>query len=193
MSARRPAIPKAVKEAVLKEFHHLCAICGEKDPQLHHIDEDNANNDPMNLLPLCPNHHLTDQHNPTSKIDPLILRLFRVYKDPTILTPQFVPLYQRLTFLDADPEAGQDPHAYVCACYSAAEELVAFIQALEGGQFYAQKIGKSLRNGHYLLTPFNPESIQKDILRMRNSTRSDVYRMVMELLRYQPWWREKPL
>ena len=61
MKSKRPGVPKTVKEAVLKEYNHLCSICGAPRPQVHHIDEDNANNDPLNLLPLCPNHHLRPQ------------------------------------------------------------------------------------------------------------------------------------
>src|SRR5689334_6368420 len=95
--AKRVKIPKPTADAVLKEFNHLCAVCGETSPQLHHIDENPANNDPLNLLPLCPNHHLSDQHNPTAKIDPGILALFRRHKDPTILTPEFDPFFRRIT------------------------------------------------------------------------------------------------
>src|SRR5258708_3400137 len=92
--------PGATGEAVLKEFNYRCAVCGEDRPHLHHIDEDPSNQDSLNLLPLCPNCHLTDQHNPTARRDPRLLRLFRVHKDPTILSPQFFPLFERLLFLD---------------------------------------------------------------------------------------------
>lgn len=35
-----------------------CIICGEdKIISVHHIDEDRNNNDPKNLIPLCPTHH----------------------------------------------------------------------------------------------------------------------------------------
>jgi hypothetical protein len=35
-----------------------CAICGfDKIVAVHHIDENHDNNDPHNLIPLCPNHH----------------------------------------------------------------------------------------------------------------------------------------
>ena len=35
-------MPKAVKEDVLAEYSHLCAVCARPNPQLHHIDEDNT-------------------------------------------------------------------------------------------------------------------------------------------------------
>lgn len=40
--------------------HHpkQCIICGfDKIVTVHHYDEDHSNNDPNNLVPLCPNHH----------------------------------------------------------------------------------------------------------------------------------------
>lgn len=57
---KRTSIPKAVQEKVLKEYAHKCSVCGAPHPQLHHIDEDPSNHSPHNLLPLCPNCHLTD-------------------------------------------------------------------------------------------------------------------------------------
>lgn len=96
---KRLPIPRAVRDSVLREFSHRCAICGADRPQIHHIDEDPSNNDPVNLLPICPNCHLTDQHNPTAPADPQKLALFRRYKDPTILSPQFEPLFSRASYL----------------------------------------------------------------------------------------------
>ena len=40
--------------------HHekQCVICGEeKIVEVHHLDHDKANNNPSNLIPLCPTHH----------------------------------------------------------------------------------------------------------------------------------------
>jgi len=35
-----------------------CIVCGEdKIVEVHHADEDHTNNDPANLVPLCPTHH----------------------------------------------------------------------------------------------------------------------------------------
>lgn len=35
-----------------------CIVCGESNiVEAHHLDEDKTNNDPSNLIPLCPNHH----------------------------------------------------------------------------------------------------------------------------------------
>ena len=42
-------------------FHHWerkCVICSfDKIVEVHHLDENRNNNDPKNLVPLCPNHH----------------------------------------------------------------------------------------------------------------------------------------
>ena len=41
-------------------LHHKkeCIICGEsKIVTVHHYDENHSNNDPANLIPLCPTHH----------------------------------------------------------------------------------------------------------------------------------------
>ena len=101
MAKTRLTVPKPIREAVLKEFNHKCAICAKERPQVHHIDEDPSNNDRLNLIPLCPNCHLIDQHNPTAPMDAEKLRLFREFKDPTILKPQFHPLFKRMKFLNS--------------------------------------------------------------------------------------------
>lgn len=42
-------------------FHYhekKCIICNEENiVEVHHFDGNNANNDPLNLVPLCPTHH----------------------------------------------------------------------------------------------------------------------------------------
>ena len=41
------------------KFHpKICIICNEeKIVEVHHFDENHQNNDPSNLIPLCPTHH----------------------------------------------------------------------------------------------------------------------------------------
>jgi hypothetical protein len=42
----------------LRCWEHKCAICGfDKIIAIHHVDENHSNNNPVNLIPLCPNHH----------------------------------------------------------------------------------------------------------------------------------------
>lgn len=41
-------------------FHKKqCVVCGESNiVDVHHMDENHENNDPSNLIPLCPTHHM---------------------------------------------------------------------------------------------------------------------------------------
>lgn len=42
-----------------KHYEQRCAICGwDLCVDVHHIDGNNKNNEPSNLIPLCPNHHV---------------------------------------------------------------------------------------------------------------------------------------
>jgi hypothetical protein len=133
--AREP-IPKKIKDAVFDEYNHRCAICGGDRPHLHHIDEDATNNSINNILPLCPNCHLRDQHHPTRRVEISKLRLFREYKDPAILKPQFDPLYKRQLFLDSVEINKEETNLLE----SYAKELIEFVASLEMGSFYSKRI-----------------------------------------------------
>lgn len=63
MSKTRSRVPPGVAATVLFQNQHRCCI-GGPDPtaacgpvQIHHIDENPANNDPQNLAVLCLRHH----------------------------------------------------------------------------------------------------------------------------------------
>ena len=196
MPSRRPAIPRPARERVLSEFCHRCAICGGEKPQVHHIDENPTNNDLLNLLPLCPNCHLTDQHNPTAPMDPAKLALFRKFKDPTILSPQFEPLFARFRFLNNRDESIAADTIGDCI-----EELVAFVRSLSMGQFYGDKIASLLKmpmQFGVLVAQLPEPEYQRhraehnaECLAVLDSGREEVLRLVIELLRYQPWSRSK--
>lgn len=132
----REAIPKGIRDKVLDEYDHRCAVCGSDRPHLHHIDEDNRNNAVENILPLCPNCHLRDQHNPTRKIEIPKLKLFRKYKNPAILKPQFHPLYLRMNYLDGVEENDHNTDSLA----NSANELIEFIESWEMGSFYGKRI-----------------------------------------------------
>lgn len=55
MPPQRRAIPTRVEGKILFLADHTCSICTTryKDVQIHHIDEDPANNDPTNLIVVC--------------------------------------------------------------------------------------------------------------------------------------------
>ncbi len=188
MVKNRVTPSKAVREAVLAEFNHRCAVCGKDRPQIHHIDEDPSNNDPINLIPLCPNCHLIDQHNPTLPIDPAKLSLFRRYKDPVILGPQFDPLFRRLRFLD---DIGDDPKE-AGEVERKSLELVAFVRVLQMGEFYSRQIQELVRRPHHSGIidegySARAKELSREYLKNLPAVRDRVYDLAVELLRYQTW------
>lgn len=55
MTKQRTPIPEEVAALVLFRSNRFCCVCREprKAVQIHHIDENPANNDPDNLAVLC--------------------------------------------------------------------------------------------------------------------------------------------
>ena len=198
MAKTRTSIPKKVREQLMKEFRHRCAICGGDQPQIHHIDEDPANNNLLNLIPLCPNCHILDQHDPTAGTDQRKLRLFRQFRDPAILTPQFHPLFVRLKFLDDI----QDDTA-ITELQKNAQELIGFVANLEMGKFYSERIGELTRRPRYASITIIGDPVSEARRRERlikeaqeyreilRSNRDAVSALVIELLRFQPWQPRK--
>lgn len=191
----RTSIPRSVSEKLLKEFNYRCAICGADRPQIHHIDSNPSNNKPQNLLPLCPNCHLTDQHNPTAPANPRRLALFRWYKDPCILSSEFEPLFRRLSFLDAIAD-----DVDVRELKSNADELVGFISALQMGQFYGKKMYDLLNSPYageigFLYDPSQDKEripyMEQMYRQQFRDARGAAYDLAMELLRYQKWEHRK--
>lgn len=190
----RDSIPRGIKDKLLDEYNHRCAICGGDRPHIHHIDENHANNDIQNLLPLCPNCHLRDQHNPTRRIEIPKLQLFRLYKDPAILKPQFHPIYIRQVFLD-DVEPNE---AEINDLECQATELIELIESFEMGKFYAKRLDELIGPlPRTLVFPFGVDaspqikqqvkdgrrSYRQKLIANREAARS----LLIEQLRYQPW------
>ncbi len=192
MAKKRIDIPKKTRECVMSEYSHRCAICGTDNPHLHHIDEDPSNNDQTNLIPLCPNCHLLDQHNPTSAIDKRKLHLFRHYKDPSILSPKFEPVFRRLEFLLALNEDFDLNEAK-----KNSNELVEFITELEMGKFYSNKIKdlvKPPNHGRVISLDMPDSTFRKwaeddrvEYIDALKSSTDEILSLVVELLRYQDW------
>jgi len=172
----------------MKEFRHKCAICGQHNPQIHHLDENPSNNDPSNLLPLCPNCHLQDAHDPTSPPDPQKLRLFRSYKDPLILDPRFHPIFRRMTSalnsnLLLSP---RDLNRH-------ATEFLDFIEQFQMGGFYRGRILAEFRLCTGKLNEIRKAGLEAQeggishsqglAIYLRNSVES----LTVEMLRYQGW------
>lgn len=59
VSSREP-LPPDLREHILQRAHYRCENpdCKEQvKPEIHHIDGNNSNNNPRNLIALCPNCH----------------------------------------------------------------------------------------------------------------------------------------
>jgi hypothetical protein len=190
----RESIPKKLRDALLDEYDHRCAVCASDRPQIHHIDEDPSHNEIENLLPLCPNCHLRDQHNPTRKIDIPKLRLFRRYKDPSILKPQFHPIYVRQAFLDG-VELNSDN---VDCLEKQANELIELISSLEMGPFYSKRLNEQigpLRRVFMMMLGDDPDlnyerqklEANRDYRQKLVNNKESAQFLLVELLRYQPW------
>lgn len=195
MPKQRTSIPRAVRDGILKEFSHHCARCEADKPEVHHIDEDPSNNDPLNLIPLCPNCHHNWLHSQLFAVDRRKLQLFRLHKHPLILAPQFDPLFKRLLFLD-DIKDNSDTDDL----RTKAGELIRLVREHAMGNFYAGKIaglivmdrfhasfsvGLDGRVPQWYIDGKNRERPQY-LQKLRNS-RSQVYELVVEMLSYQKW------
>jgi hypothetical protein len=55
--SRRPTIPAPIKQQILYESAFVCVVCQNRGAQIHHMDENNTNNEPKNLVLLCQDHH----------------------------------------------------------------------------------------------------------------------------------------
>lgn len=163
-------------------------MCGDDQPQVHHIDQDRSNSaDELNLLPLCSRCHLTDVHDPTAPTDPEKLHLFRKYRDPSILAPGFEPIFRRIRFV-LDPTRVRDHNEALWLV----KDLHLFLSPFVHGAYYSDKINGLLavrpavapRPGEPLLTA------DETIGRYRAAVtkhQTEVVELIVEMLRYQPW------
>ena len=190
MKKVRAAIPKQTKDRLLAEFNHCCAICAAARPQVHHIDEDSSNNEITNLLPLCPNHHLSDQHNPTRKIDPSLLSLFRIHRDPLILCPQFLPLFNRAQFL-----IKSNPSYTFDEIRDLVIDLARFVREMNMGNYYADSLIQLLDIDKLIPISFIADKVEDDatenarkdcVAHVARSSPKAIH-LITELLRYQTW------
>lgn len=193
MLKSRVSVPRSVKESVLKEFNHRCAVCAAEKPHLHHIDEDRSNNDVLNLLPLCQNAHRLDPHDPTKPLESGKLSLLRRYRDPSILKPQFHPIYRRLSFLSDIEETSR-----VEELNEKVEEAVNFLVSFEMGVYYGGRVHEMLRPPPCAYN-FSARSGVTELMRQAElqhdqeyreqlrQVREEVFFLVVEMLRFQRW------
>jgi hypothetical protein len=195
----RKRVSEKQRQRILKLYWHRCAICAANHPEVHHIDEDRANNDDMNLLPLCSNchsnYHLADAHDPTAPMDTRKLRLFRAYRDPSILAPEFHPIFRRLAFV-LDPTMIESlDHARKLVT-----DLVAFVKQFEMGMYYHVQVNDLLEVPSRAFVRGTSETPAQETRRreeraeaLRDYQRSvaakapEVLGHIIDMLRYQPW------
>ena len=200
-SSPRKEPSKTLTDSVMKEFHHLCALCGKRSPQLHHIDKNRNNNTAINLLPMCPNHHLLDAHSPTDPISVEKLQLFREFKDPTVFLSQFEPILSRITFLLDSEETLSKRNDILPSLY----DLIDFLNHLKMGGYYAKRISKVLALGQ--LESYDsgkdkngqPDYIASAVSVLERAAagksfsnevveaRTKAIELIIECLRYQEW------
>src|SRR3990172_469405 len=187
MKKKRPAVPSLLKTQVLKEYHHLCAICGGASPQVHHIDGDPGHNDIHNLIPLCPNCHMRDQHDPTAPLEQGIVRLFRLHKDPAILTPEFYPIFKRMRFLTTARSDDYNPDELERSW----KDLLKFVSMLEMGKYYSTRLEELLHfPSWFIAEEAHLAQVKMDRIAIVDSfpeIRPKIEGLVVEMLRYQRW------
>jgi hypothetical protein len=184
----RPKIPKRILDKVLGEYDHKCAVCGHAKPHLHHIDGNSSNHAELNLIPLCPNHHLIDQHDPTRKADAKLLSFFRMYRDPHILSPKFKPLFDRLEFLFIDQETNDE------VMRRKVDDLINFVQVLKMGRYFAQEISDRLRDMPITYNVDIAKAVSGESIMIERAMPSQfeafrikVIQFLVEALKYQDW------
>lgn len=66
------------KSICFKHHKKQCVVCGEnKIVAVHHYDLNHNNNDPKNLIPLCPTHHLYCHSKYKNEVLPLIKKYIK--------------------------------------------------------------------------------------------------------------------
>ena len=64
---------KSYRKIAFRSWDMKCAICEfDKIVAVHHVDGNHSNDDPKNLIPLCPNHHEMTHSKWKEEIQPII-------------------------------------------------------------------------------------------------------------------------
>lgn len=191
----RERIPEPLKRKILSEYDHKCALpeCSERG-HIHHIDEDNTNNTPENLIPLCPNHHMNGQHNIYRKIPIERLRLFRIYKEDKLLASEADSLIGRFAKLYEAVDSGDD----FSSIKSISDDFVCFIDSYKDSPYYTKKlIGLIKYRGPAIVSYGGSEQSCENKQLLQNSykkfpirlldKKEEIERLLVEFVRQQSW------
>jgi hypothetical protein len=71
----RTAIPQKTKLKIMYDSQYVCVVCQERGSHIHHIDQNNSNNDDKNLVLLCTGHHdeAHTKHQLSQNLSPTVL------------------------------------------------------------------------------------------------------------------------
>ena len=68
----------------------ICVVCSEdKIVEVHHLDEDKSNNDPSNLVPLCPTHHQYWHSRYKDEVESIVINYIEDWKSKGVLLNSF--------------------------------------------------------------------------------------------------------
>ena len=76
---QRPRLSEKIRQEIMYASAFACAVCSAKVDHIHHIDKNNANNIPDNLINLCQTHH-NEAHTKrelSANLSPVRLKGFR--------------------------------------------------------------------------------------------------------------------
>ncbi len=115
------------------------------------------------------------------------MKLFREYKDPTILVAQFQPLYKRLVFLFEVSDDSKDEQLV-----RDSGQLIKFVSFLEMGKFYSDELRELISALPRVFVDGTPPQQYERLFREQlERNRTKALDLVIELLRYQNWNDEK--
>lgn len=78
--------PESYRSTCFLHHEKRCVVCGEGNiVEVHHLDENPANNHPENLIPLCPTHHKYWHSRYRSLVESTVLDYIKGWKSKVTL------------------------------------------------------------------------------------------------------------
>lgn len=74
--------PRSYRSTCFLHHEKKCIVCGEeKIVAVHHMDENRKNNNPSNLVPLCPTHHQYIHSRYRDEVLPIVEEYMKNFKE----------------------------------------------------------------------------------------------------------------